>query len=179
MFWDTQSRHCFRLMLPVSLSHNRSGQAAGPGHSRRVRLVLPETMTCPSGLNATLFTALVWPLSGGPRGRVVSASQNRSVVSSLPETMRCLSGLIATLETQPECPMTGVPICWPVLGFHSRRVLSQLPETMRRPSGLTATLVTVLGVGMILRVFGRVISPASRLPTVSALDATRGAATIC
>jgi hypothetical protein len=66
-----------------------------------------------------------------------------------------------------------------VLGFHSRRVLSQLPETMRRPSGLTATLVTVLGVGMILRVFGRVISPASRLPTVSALDAIRGAATIC
>ena len=39
----------------------------------------------PSGLNATLFTASVWPVSGGPRGWPVSAFHSRTVPSSLAE----------------------------------------------------------------------------------------------
>ena len=54
----------------------------------------------PSGLNATLITASVWPVSGAPIGWPVSASHTRTVRSSLPETMRVPSGLNATLFTR-------------------------------------------------------------------------------
>ena len=53
----------------------------------------------PSGLNATLFTASVWPVSGWPIGWPVSASHTRTVLSPLPEAMRLPSGLNATLVT--------------------------------------------------------------------------------
>ena len=53
----------------------------------------------PSGLNATLDTASVWPVSGSPIGWPVSASHSRTVLSPLPETMRWPSGLNATLNT--------------------------------------------------------------------------------
>ena len=39
---------------------------------------------CPSGLNATLYTAPVWPVSGSPTGWPVAASHSRTVLSSLP-----------------------------------------------------------------------------------------------
>ena len=96
----------------------------------------------PSGLNATLITAPVWPVSGAPIGWPVSASHSRTVLSSLPETMRVPSGLNATLATAPVWPVSGAPIGWPVSASHSRTVLSALPETMRVPSGLNATLHT-------------------------------------
>ncbi len=48
---------------------------------------LPEAMRVPSGLNATLDTASVWPVSGSPMGWPVSASHSRTVLSSLPEAM--------------------------------------------------------------------------------------------
>lgn len=64
----TQSRQCWWLMLVVSLLHVSAGQAAwgGSGHSRSVMSSLPETMRCPSGLNATPDTQSVWPVSGAP-----------------------------------------------------------------------------------------------------------------
>ncbi len=46
----------------------------------------------PSGLNATLFTGPVWPVSGAPMGAPVAASQIRTVPSRLPETMRAHRG---------------------------------------------------------------------------------------
>ena len=66
-------------------------------HSRTVVSALPEAMRCPSGLNATLYTAFVWPVSGWPRAWPVSASHSRTRLVALPETMRCPSGLNATL----------------------------------------------------------------------------------
>ena len=52
----------------------------------------------PSGLNATLDTASVWPVSGSPTGWPVAASHSRTVLSPLPEAMRVPSGLNATLR---------------------------------------------------------------------------------
>ena len=69
---------------------------------------LPETMRLPSGLNATLDTVSVWPVSGWPTGWPVSASHSRTVLSKLPETIRLPSGLNATLITVSVCPVIGV-----------------------------------------------------------------------
>jgi hypothetical protein len=101
---DTQSRHCLWLMFALSLSHSRSGQAAGPGHSRIVVSSLPETMRLPSGLKATLSTPSLCPVSGGPIGAPVSASHSRTVLSTPPETMRRPS----RLKRHTEYP-AGVP----------------------------------------------------------------------
>ena len=49
---------------------------------------LPEAMRLPSGLNATLITSSVWPVSGAPIGWPVAASHSRTVLSPLPEAMR-------------------------------------------------------------------------------------------
>ena len=57
---ETQSRHCWWLMLAISLAHSMSGGATA-GHSRTVASLLAEARWCPSGLNATLTTARVWP----------------------------------------------------------------------------------------------------------------------
>ena len=46
---------------------------------------------CPSGLNATLDTVLVWPVRGWPSGAGWAGSvrfHNRTVASSLPEVVR-------------------------------------------------------------------------------------------
>ncbi len=64
----------------------------------------------PSGLNATLDTASVWPVSGWPTGWPVSASHSRTVWSALPEAMRLPSGLNATLVTASVWPVSGWPI---------------------------------------------------------------------
>ena len=53
-------------------------------------------MRAPSGLNATLHTESVWPVSGAPIGAPVPASHIRTVVSPPPETIRAPSGLNAT-----------------------------------------------------------------------------------
>ena len=62
----------------------------------------------PSGLNATLDTESVWPVSGSPTGWPVSASHTRTVLSALPEAMRVPSGLNATLVTASVWPVSGV-----------------------------------------------------------------------
>ena len=64
-------------------------------------------MRCPSGLNATLYTVSVWPVSGWPMGFPVSASHSRTVLSALPEAMRRPSGLTATLSTASVWPVSG------------------------------------------------------------------------
>src|SRR5258705_7549440 len=66
-------------------------------HSRTV-LSPPLATRCPSGLKATLYTASVWPIIGGPRGRPLSASYTRTVLSAPPVTSRCPSVLNATLK---------------------------------------------------------------------------------
>ena len=45
--------------------------------TRTVLSALPETMRLPSGLNATLFTQSVSPVSGAPMGWPVSAFHSR------------------------------------------------------------------------------------------------------
>src|SRR6478736_7592804 len=98
-------------MLAVSLSHNRVHHFAGSdaGHNRTVLSSLPETMRPPSGLNATLLTGPVWPVSGAPISRPVPASHTRTVVSLLPETMRAPSGLNATPHAPSVWPVSGAP----------------------------------------------------------------------
>ena len=73
-------------------------------------------MRLPSGLNATLHTAPVWPVSGWPTGWPVAASHTRTVLSPLPVTMRLPSGLNATLVTASVWPVSGWPMGWPVAG---------------------------------------------------------------
>ena len=77
MSGDTQSRHCWWLMLVVSLEHIADTGSGYVGHTRTVMSSPPETMREPSGLNATLSTVPVWPVSGSPIGFPVSASHTR------------------------------------------------------------------------------------------------------
>ena len=86
---------------------------------------LPETMRCPSGLNATLSTGSVWPVSGWPTGWPVSASHSRTVLSQLPETMRVPVG--AERHADHRVRVAGQRrrrSGWPVSASHSRTVLS-------------------------------------------------------
>ena len=57
MSGDTQSRHCWRLMLVVSLAHIADVRWGYVGHSRSVLSAPPEVIRVPSGLNATLYTS--------------------------------------------------------------------------------------------------------------------------
>src|SRR6185312_14755436 len=123
---DTQSRHCLWLMLVLSLAHSISGDAKA-GHSRTVLSQLPDAIRVPSGLNATLDTTPVCPVSGSPRGWPVSAFHSWTVPSALPLASRCPSGLYATLDTRSVWPVSGVPMSWSVSTSHSRTEPSALP----------------------------------------------------
>ena len=85
----------------------------------------------PSGLNATLCTPSVWPVSGLADGLAgVGVPQPHRLVAAaggdaLP------SGLNATLITASVWPVIGWPMGWPVSASHSRTVLSSLPEAIR------------------------------------------------
>ena len=96
----------------------------------------------PSGLNATLITASVWPVSGGPIGWPVSASHTRTVLSTPPETMRVAVGAERHTEHRSVWPVSGCADGLAGVGVPHPHVLSPLPETMRLPSGLNATLFT-------------------------------------
>ena len=100
-------------------------------HNRTVWSPLAEARRCPSGLNATLSTLPVCPVSGAPMGWPVSASHNRTVLSSLAEARRCPSGLNATLHTASVWPVRGAPIGWPVSASHTARC----GPRWRRPGG--------------------------------------------
>src|SRR5437764_3787741 len=72
-----------------------------PDHSRTVLLPLAEASVIPSGLNATLLTGPVLPISGKPSCVWVTRSHNRIVPSALPDASMRPSGLNATLLTTP------------------------------------------------------------------------------
>ena len=91
-------------------------------HNRTVLSLLAEASRCPSGLNATLFTRSVCPVSGCADGWPVSAFHNRTVSSQLAEASRCPSGLNATPTHALVCPVSGVPRGWPVSASHNRTV---------------------------------------------------------
>src|SRR5258705_1825151 len=57
MSGDPQSRHCWRLMLVVSLARIADVRSGYVGHSRSVLSAPPEVIRVPSGLNATLYTS--------------------------------------------------------------------------------------------------------------------------
>ena len=98
---ETQSRHCLWLMLVVSLSHIAVAGSGYVGHRRRVLSPAPDTMVFPSGLNATLVTKDVCPVSGSPRGRPVSASHTRQDrVRSTTQRWRPSSGLVLDAASQ-------------------------------------------------------------------------------
>src|SRR6476659_10805548 len=124
-------------MLAASLAHSADTASRYTGHNRRVLSQPPETTRVPSGLNATLDTQSVWPISGLPTGCPVVASHKRTVLSHPPETMLVPSGLYATLSTGAVWPVSGSPTCCPVAASDTRTVLSSLPETKRGPSGLS------------------------------------------
>ena len=52
----------------VAGQRRAEGWPVSASHTRTVLSRLPETMRLPSGLNATLVTTLVWPVSGWPTG---------------------------------------------------------------------------------------------------------------
>ena len=86
------------------LGTHTSGQTFVAGHSRSCRAQLPETISVPSGLKATLFTRSRCPFIDAPMGLPLLASQSRNVLSELPETMRVPSALKATLALQSHAP---------------------------------------------------------------------------
>ncbi len=105
-------------------------------HSRTVLSALPETIRVPSGLNATLYTASVWPVSGWPTGWPVSASHSRTVLSAAAgDDARAVGAERHAVHTMSVWPVSGWPTGWPVSASHSRTVLSALPEAMRVPVG--------------------------------------------
>jgi hypothetical protein len=57
MSGDTHSRHCWWLMLVVSLAHIADVGSGHACHSRSVLSAPPEAIRVPSGLNATLYTS--------------------------------------------------------------------------------------------------------------------------
>ncbi len=112
-------------------------------HSRTVPSSAGAGQRCPSGLNATLYTASVWPVSGSPTGWPVSASHSRTVLSSLAVASRCPSGLNAT-RSPPVWPVSGADRLAGVGVPQPHRVSSL--RSPGRPSGLNATPFTAVGV---------------------------------
>ena len=77
-------------------------------HSRTVPSAPALASRCPSGLNTTLCTVPLCPVSGSPTGWPVSALHSRTVPSAPAEASRCPSGLNTT-------PCT--PLARPVMIF--------------------------------------------------------------
>ena len=105
-------------------------------------------MRLPSGLNATLDTASVCPLSGGADRlagvgvphlhRLVPAAGDDALAVGAERHAEHLAGVAGERQADR----------WPVSASHTLTVLSPLPETMRVPSGLNATLLTRSGVAV-------------------------------
>ena len=88
----------------------------------------------PSGLNATLDTVSVWPVSGGPIWWPVAASHSRTVLSIPPKTIRCRSALNAAA---PFTSSGGPSAIWMTFS-RSGSALSRAPSSgaaaSRRPA---------------------------------------------
>jgi hypothetical protein len=130
-----RSRHCARLILMVSLSHSISGVATA-GHVRTALSKPALVRRCPSGLNATLRTALECPVSGAPSGSPVSAFHNRTVPSSLAVARRTPSRLNTTASTLPPWRESLALTESPVAVSHNLTDPSWPPAAMRCPSSL-------------------------------------------
>ena len=121
MSGDTQSRHCWWLMLVVSLAHNQLGATpqvlataalCGRGCRRRC--------ACPSGLNATLYNAVRVASHGLRRGLAgVGVPHPHRAVGAAGDDAPPV-GPNATLFTLSECPVSAVPTGWPVPASHTR-----------------------------------------------------------
>src|SRR5271156_3119861 len=127
MVGEIQSCQSRWLMLEVSFEQRVATVASSRvGHNRTVVSQLLEARVCPSGLNATLVTVLVWPVRGWPKGAGCAGSvrfHNRTVSSSLREARVRPSGLNATLSTSLVWPRRGWPKgagCAGLVRFHNR-----------------------------------------------------------
>ena len=100
----------------------------------------PEAIRVPSGLNATLSTAPLWPVSGSPTGlaggRVPHSHRSVATAGGDPGAVG------AERHTDHPVSVAGERLAdrWPVAASHTRTVPSSLPEAIRVPSGLNATL---------------------------------------
>ena len=93
---------------------------------------LPLARVCPSGLNETLLTQSVCPVSVRIT-RPVPTSHKRMVSSSLPLARVCPSGLNETLKTKDVCPVSresSSPVC-----VSYSQIPGALPTARRVPSG--------------------------------------------
>ena len=131
-----------RVGVALQRRADRAGRWRRPTPAPSCRQ-LPETMRLPSGLNATLATAPVWPVSGGPIGwpvvgvphphRLVAAAGDDPLAVGAErhaghsagvarERLSRSAGRWPRPTPAPSCPI--------------------LPEAIRLPSGLNATLNT-------------------------------------
>src|ERR1017187_1407261 len=109
--------------------------------------LLPAARPVPSGLNATVFTQFVAPVSGAaPTGRAGSLMFHSHTLSSwLPAASMVPSRLNATEVTSAAGPASGRPSSAGRRGSmtsQSRTVRSSLPAARVLPSGLNATDTT-------------------------------------
>ncbi len=101
--WDRPPRRMMQtqgLMLRSQLRRHGRGVTS---HTFTVRSMLADASRFPSGLNATLKTALVCPFNVSDSAPLV-ASHTFTVASLLADASRFPSGLNATLQTMLVCP---------------------------------------------------------------------------
>ena len=106
-------------MWPVSGAP--TGWPVSAFHSRRVLSLLPETMRCPSGLNATLHTSAVWPVSSADGLAGVGVPQPQGVVGAAGDDAVPVGAERHTVH-RAGVAGEGPPRGWPVSAFHSRSV---------------------------------------------------------
>ena len=116
---------------PVAASHTLT--SPGPF----VKSPLAEEIRDPSGLNATLLTPPVCPLSVNI-ARPVTVSHTFTVWSAPEEAIRDPSRLNATPLIRPECPLR-VSVSREVATSHTLTVASRLSSSVTEPSWLYVT----------------------------------------
>ena len=101
------------------------GWPVSASHSRTVLSSLPEAMRLPSGLNATLVTASVWPVSGcADRLAGVRVPQPHRLVGAAGDDPLAVGAERHTGHRVRCGRSAAAPIGWPVSASHSRTVLS-------------------------------------------------------
>ena len=103
---------------------------------------------CPSGLNATLYTASVWPVSGAPMGWPVSASHTRTVlVATAGDDARAVGAERHTVHRGRCGRSAGAPIGLAGVGVpHPHACCRRCRTTMRVPVGAERHAVHRAGV---------------------------------
>src|SRR5438552_2073277 len=109
-------------------------------HSLMVLSVLADTSVLPSGLKATLKTALAWPVKGVLKGLRVATSQSVTFECLLPEASILPSGLKAIQKTSL---VSSTDLLRLEPSISQKMIFLSAPlETNFLPSGLKATLYT-------------------------------------